>query len=242
MIQMKKMLFIIYIWCFLVGTFYGHSQNFQIDENAIGILKQGEINIGTAFICEYPNIIVSCRHTIENLLNLSFNTRSGSYEVEVLDIGISKDYSILRLKHELDVTPIIIDSFNHKISINDSIRYYGYDMRMLYNLDTIFPVNFGDSRIRSFGKTNELDVFELDFIDFYGQGIPGYSGGPILNKQGLLIAIIYKGYQENSLKSGSGIIVNKGVIPYDLKKSIDEVRYSESIWDKIMKQANKNQD
>ncbi|WP_236979860.1 S1 family peptidase [Membranihabitans maritimus] len=223
----------------MIGAYPLGSQDLAIDKSVIGILKMGDINMGTAFVCEYQNIIVSCRHTFNNVANLSFQTESGQYKIEVLHIAFEQDFSILRTLEKLDADPISINPSLKEINVNDTISYYGYDSRIMHDLDTIFPVDSGKATIRSIGKTSELKIYELDFIDFYGKGIPGYSGGPVLDNKGNLVGIIYQGYIETSLKSDSDLIVNKAIIPFNLKEKIDAFKDEISIYENLLNQTKK---
>ena len=73
----------------------------------------------------------------------------------------------------------------------DRVIYLGWDS------DHILRV--GDTLIKAKGVTlndNEL----VDFIDFEGPGVPGYSGGPVLNDEKEVVGMIVQGWDLTTIK------------------------------------------
>ena len=50
---------------------------------------------------------------------------------------------------------------------------------------------------------------KVDFIEFAGQAVPGYSGGPVLDRSGKVVAMIREGWQRTSLRGGSSERINR---------------------------------
>ena len=57
--------------------------------------------------------------------------------------------------------------------------------------------------------SSENDSVIVDFIEFEGQGLPGYSGGPVFNTDGKIIAIMREGWKKQGVKGGKVSLINR---------------------------------
>ena len=74
----------------------------------------------------------------------------------------------------------------------------------------------------------------VDFIEFEGEGIPGYSGGPILNNKGEVVALMREAWNKRGVKAGAAeVLVNRGF-------SIEPAMLSKEIYYPTTPQANTN--
>jgi hypothetical protein len=48
----------------------------------------------------------------------------------------------------------------------------------------------------------------LDFLEFQGEGIPGYSGGPVFNEKGELVAFMREAWFRQGVKGGPPSLFN----------------------------------
>ena len=49
----------------------------------------------------------------------------------------------------------------------------------------------------------------VDFIEFTGEGRPGYSGGPVLNMEGRVVGLMREAWTKRGVKGGAEYLVNR---------------------------------
>jgi len=49
----------------------------------------------------------------------------------------------------------------------------------------------------------------IDFLEFEGQGRPGYSGGAVLNSRGEIVAVMREAWTKQGVKGGPPILINR---------------------------------
>lgn len=143
------------------------------------------IRLGTGFVAGKNRNVFTVAHVAlkDTLLFLPFGSNftfkiTLKYQLASLDLAI---YERSGGEHKVAYD---LGEFD-RVHPGDSIFYLGWKS------DNILEV--GVTSIMSKGKLlqrNEL----IDYIEFVAQGIPGFSGGPVFNDQGQVIAIISQGW------------------------------------------------
>lgn len=85
-----------------------------------------------------------------------------------------------------------------RIQPGDKIKYIGWDSDNY--------ANFHDATVTAKGTTIHYREI-VEFIDFQGHGVPGYSGGPVLNERNEVIAMIVQGWDFSPINSDATIRV-----------------------------------
>lgn len=148
---------------------------------------------GSGFFVD-PDKILTASHvggSVEELLGLWFSIRTvevGSKDypvVEVVGIDFSRELAVLEIRQ--DFSSYVLE-FAEEIKEGDEVYFVG----------------FSGTQKRIFsGKVTEVDGNKLSIIPeqgkekltLLGKALPGMSGGPILNKEGKVVGLIWGGVQ-----------------------------------------------
>ena len=90
----------------------------------------------------------------------------------------------------------------HQLKPGDTIFYAGW-------VAGTSDLMISASRIAAIGSVLN-DQTTVDFLEFVGVGKPGYSGGPVFNSDGRVIAIMREAWTKRDLKGGDAVLVNRG--------------------------------
>jgi len=182
----------------------GNSESyFFINAKTIGFIKNRKTNkiLGSAFIVGGQQCLITCAHVATKG---DFFYRGVTMEE---DVGVKLVYFLP--KYDLSVfslaTPFNGDPLKFgdikKIRPGDTIIYIGWDknlMEMQQHRANVFSVG---------SAINEGII--IDFLEFQGKGIPGYSGAPVFNQKGEIIAIMREGWNKQGLKGGKKFLMNR---------------------------------
>jgi hypothetical protein len=88
-----------------------------------------------------------------------------------------------------------------RVRPSDQIVYIGWDSR-----SNSFSISA--ATVSAIGTAfNEGGTVE--FLEFEGHGVPGYSGGPVFNTKGEVIALLPEAWTKRGIKGGPDILVNR---------------------------------
>jgi S1-C subfamily serine protease len=177
-----------------------------LEPKAIGRIflhSTDSIAIGTAFVAGASRSIYTCSH-VALADTLWFNY-----------IGSPEQIFRLTVRYNLpayDVTFLIRTGGSQPVSLpfgdfsrvhpGDVVYYVGWDSPLLrYVLRKTIVSAKGTVLVEEGGT--------VDFIEFEGQAIPGYSGGPVVDQSGKVIAIIREGWERTPLRGGASVRVNR---------------------------------
>lgn len=183
--------------------------NFSISINpqAVGVIINKETNkqIGSAFVAGSQKHIFTCAHVATNGV---FEYRGVSL---LKDIPLKSYYFLPKYDLSVFISGVPFDGAAlkfgdiKKVRPGDTIIYIGMDKALDINV-TQMKVN--KAVVYSIGAAMNDGVI-VDFIEFQGEGIPGYSGGPVFDTAGNVIAIMREAWKKQGVKGGDAVLMNR---------------------------------
>jgi S1-C subfamily serine protease len=176
-----------------------------IDLRTIGrvIRSQADtVGLGTAFVAGQSRSLYTCSHIV--LQDTLWYRGLGSqfiYRVMLQHNLPAFDIAVLRRTAGQQPAALEFGDFT-RVQPGDSIRYVGWDVR-----DHSFVI--WSARVSAKGSALMPSGTAVDFIEFEGNAIPGYSGGPVLDSQGKVIAMLREAWHKQGVKGGPVVTVNR---------------------------------
>ena len=68
----------------------------------------------------------------------------------------------------------------------------------------------------------------VDFLEFEGKGLPGFSGGPVFNQEGKVVAIMREAWTKRGVKGGPAVLLNRA-FSVQILSDLDQEVYSPSM-------------
>jgi len=201
----KRFCFVIFLLvCFSIFT-VAHAKKFtfKLDPKAVGIIKRVSDGktIGSAFIAGNKRYLITCAHVASGK---GFVYRGvGSPK----DINIKSsfhlpkfDLSVFSFDKSIKIKPLKFGDFR-RIRPGDTVVYIGWDK-------AISKMKPNSVKVYSVGSCNNKETI-VDFLEFYGVGMPGYSGGPVFNIEGKVVAIMREAWTKKGIKGGKSFLINR---------------------------------
>jgi len=181
------------------------NSNLYSQLEAIGrifLTNKDTVAIGTAFVAGKSNSIYTCSHVaIKD--TLWFNYIGSKFVYRVTIKYNLPNYDIVFLERTGGKQPKSLQFGNFdKVQPGDSIKYIGWDSR--YNKYLLWV-----AKVLAKGSALMSDNCNVDFIEFEGEAIPGYSGGPVFDSEGKVIAMMREGWSKKGVKGGEQIFINR---------------------------------
>lgn len=206
---MTKYIFLI---SFLFSTILSKGQSISPDGPSIGfIVFDNDVYSGTGFVLNTKRQVVTCAHVIDTTKNLFYVSGSLTspvlvkHKLKLINLMPEYDLALLQSDNDLCNRPLISEkSFN--FIANQHLFYLGYNYTV--SNDTLKSLQANNAIISSVGKTFEGTTI-IDFIEFSGVGIPGYSGGPVINDEGKVVGIMREAWLKQGVKGGQVQLINR---------------------------------
>lgn len=190
------------------------AQSFDIDRNSIGIIYQDNSDLGTGFICEYPDLIITCAHLFENENkedSFIYKTTDGKFGAKMIYFSEERDISILKLNN-LEIDQPLKLSAKFDLLAGAPLLLSGADLKVSDS-----AVLISEIRTEAITLKGKNTAFEKRFIEFYGVADHGYSGGPMLTWDGEVYGILQGGSHEIKDPTDPEKILNIAMIADDLR-------------------------
>jgi S1-C subfamily serine protease len=177
----------------------------------LGVIAVGDEKvIGSGFAFGDSKEVVTCDHVvaaavaINQMTNLTFISGKQICALHLKYRLPKFDLAVLSPAPSLPGKSIPVGDFK-KIRPGDYIVYMGYDQQASTN----GPLTLIHSAaVQATGSAmNEGRV--VDFLEFEGQGRPGYSGGAVMNGKGELVAVMREAWTKQGVKGGPPILINR---------------------------------
>lgn len=217
---MKHTLVLFLLFTIFGNTVQSQGSSFTMDGRAIGVITfdNGVIN-GSAFVVNNPRQIVTCAHVIDTnrlmyYVTASLKLRRNYFKLKLIGLLRDCDLALLEADEDVCTTPFKIRPEEEGVNHFEPLIYMGYnstlttDSTISYKADTSSTAAVGTMRE---GNMLDKNFFMAHFIEFKGNAIPGYSGGPVLNTHGLAIGIITFAWLQRGIKGGETYIMNRAL-------------------------------
>jgi len=189
----------------------------HFDLQSVGTIvgTNGQIS-GTGFVVGTPDHIITCEHVaaMQPVFNYHFLNGLQAHVPVTLETVLRRyDVAVLRIDSTNRLPPLPYGDIR-RVRPGDDVVYVGWNVN-----DGKFRIS--KAEVTAIGVAFNEGV-SVDFIEFEGEGIPGYSGGPILNVKGEVVALMREAWNKRGLKGGPEVLVNRGfsIEPAMLSKEI----------------------
>lgn len=199
---MIKRILLIVISLLLFMSIFSFSQDIKYEKGRINLmdavgrvyLLDQKTRLGTAFVGgETFNIFMPAHVGIEDTLLYKPFGSDYFYRIEIKYILNNYDLAIYKRTSGTQTTAFNLGVIN-KVQLGDRIRYIGWDSDHLASMR--------ESKVETKGVTlNRGEI--VDFFDFFGHGIPGYSGAPVINDKDEVVGMVVQGWDFKTLKGNS---------------------------------------
>ncbi|MBN1824908.1 MAG: trypsin-like peptidase domain-containing protein [Candidatus Eisenbacteria bacterium] len=158
--------------------------------------------IGTAFVAGKSKSIYTCSHVVvrDTLWFEGFESEY-RYRMALRQNLPSYDVALLQRTAGSQREALEFGDFT-RVHTGDIIKYVGWDIRVRRFI-------IWDAVVIAKGTALAPTGMSVDFLEFEGKAIPGYSGGPVLDRSGRVVAIIREAWQKTAPRSGTSIMINR---------------------------------
>jgi serine protease Do len=211
MVKLVIIKFCILFSLFVLFCSQSRSQAIPFTPENVGTIvssKTGEA-VGTGFVAGSKNYVITCAHVIEAPGDYFYNpVRSKPASpntkklipLKLLYTLPNYDLAVLTLSENVTEKPFEWGDFR-RLRPGDKVVYIGWQIGT-NNLQASV------AKLSAIGSVlNENAVVE--FLEFEGVGKPGFSGGPVVDLDGKVVAIIREAWTKRGLKGGTGWLMNR---------------------------------
>lgn len=175
---------------------------FEIDRKSVGVIRNDKgKEIGSAFIVGKKKFIVTCAHVaIQGKYKYRGVKTTKDISIKSLFFLPKHDLSVFTLEESIGINPLKFGDIN-RIRPGDTIVYIGWDK-------DLSKLKVNKAIVTSMGSVlNQGEIIE--FLEFEGEGKPGYSGGPVFDTNGNVIALMREGWTKQGVKGGETKLINR---------------------------------
>ena len=167
--------------------------------------------IGSGFVFGSQNDMVTCWHvkaiseTTLHQTNLLFLSGMHRYALKLNYMLPKFDLAVFSCNPDFKEGHWKAGDFK-KLRPGDTVGYEGYDVRESNKCSVTTTVK--TAQIAAIGSVLNDGVI-VDFMEFQGEGIPGYSGGAVFNTDGELVAIMREAWTKKGVVGGQEVLINR---------------------------------
>ena len=166
---------------------------------------------GSGFVFGPQHDVVTCWHVkavADNTgeTNLLYLNGTNRFRISPKYMLPNYDLAVFTASPHIECPRTRVGDFK-KMRPGDFIIYLGFDSRQSDQYKKATGVNI--SQITAVGSALNDNGVIVDFLEFPGVAIPGYSGGPVFNKEGEVVAIIREAWTKKGIKGGAETLMNR---------------------------------
>ena len=169
------------------GSKPASAQSITISDGSVGFIIDADTNqaIGTGFVAVSSKQVITADHVAKAKKNLIYRGVGQTVEKNhILKLKSSLpefDLAVFSTVEEVCKVPLPLGDIR-RIRVGDRIFYLGFKVEarsIEANIATVIMVN-----------TSTSNTTTVEFLDFVGVGKPGFSGGPVFDTNGSVIAVM----------------------------------------------------
>lgn len=192
---------------------------FTVSKDSFGAVLEpssGKI-LGSCFVAGKQKHVVTCAHVVRTDGNYLFASNQGTIrEITFQYVLPHYDLAVFSAKENLDFQPIQFGDI-HRIRPGDKVVYFGWN-----EPEKAFKVD--QAIVTATGAALNEGV-TIQFLEFEGFGIPGYSGGPVFDITGKVVGIMREAWLKKDIEGRKGILINRA-FSVEAVSTIEEQTYS----------------
>ena len=186
----------------LLFVLFGNAQSISIHNSQLGIIQTSK-GSGTGFAFMGKNLVFTAAHVVFNTKNIEYDAfyvrgnralAPNFKKLRILMIDTVYDFAILRSKDSITVDYFKL-ALRSNVCTGDFVFYIGFDTAM--TIKTGIPALVVRcshiTKVDSFWNGKKL----VKLFEFLGDGVPGYSGGPVINSDGQIVGFMKAYRKEN---------------------------------------------
>jgi hypothetical protein len=195
------------VFASLVHLAWGQEWKFsqeQLDAQLGVFLHNPSNTIGSAFAFGRGKDVITCAHvaTANSTPDCWFRANGPMHRLKLKYILPKYDLAVYTPSPAIAGEPLKTGDFK-KIRPGDTILYWGWN-----TLKKSRMVNL--AKVSAIGSMMN-DGVTVDFLEFEGEGLPGYSGGPVFNDRTEIVAVMREAWTKRGIKGGKEILINRAV-------------------------------
>jgi len=172
---------------------------------SIGVITDASTGqkIGSAFITDRNNDVVSCAHVVADRTNLVYDSADATNPVRRLKLKYILprfDLAVLTAEKTVETKPLNLGDIR-RIRPGDRIMYVGY-------VQGTRILNASAATVTATGAALN-DGAIVEFLEFQGKGMPGYSGGPVFDLDCNVVAVMREAWTKRGVKGGDTLLINR---------------------------------
>lgn len=205
---MQKRL-LLFFTLFILAKNNAYCQQIEVHNKSMGfIVLDDTIYSGTGFSFLNPSQILTCAHVIDTTKRISFVTmdnQTKQHKLKLIKYDLDTDLALLESDEIICYVPLQPTPL-FDIQPSQHIFYCGYDV--LRSTNKVRKIQLNHAYLSAVGKVLSGKMI-IDFIEFRGDGVPGFSGGPVFNDKGEVIAIMREAWYKQGTKGGQVQLINR---------------------------------
>ena len=215
---MTRLTTVLMIWSLcgaVIAADEGPSVSFSAGDVGV-IADASSTSYGSGFVIGASKAIVTCYHVIMDIEGPTYEPAGtqtpyldNCYSLEIDYILPEYDLAVLRSTKGIKCMSLSFGDI-HRIRPGDSVIYAGLDSNrqgFAVHMGTVTATGNALSDIVSENTSDGKTV--VSFLEFEGEGIPGYSGGPVFDREGNVIAIMREAWHKKGVKGGEPRLINR---------------------------------
>ena len=214
---MKNKLLILILVLWLPST--ANTPAVEAIERAV-VQVESSAKVGSGFLYRDRSYVVTNIHLIENANDIRLLLYNDVRRGRVVKVLKRYDLVLIELDRPADSECTVISSINTQPAANSTLYTLGHNgggnintlidrsLRLGFTSDKRLSGLLPESIRRTFSQCKSPDP-EIEIVYFEGTLLPGFSGAPIIDERGNLVAIVDGGLDRDASSISRGIAVNR---------------------------------